>query len=200
MIQTIAKKPGHADINPPSESVAAEIAAGDELTLSAVARQHHTATTTVFRWVQRGLADGTGAVDRMQSFLMRGVLRSEEARKQLAELGLDYADLKELGPADRVQRIRKSLARVRNAARRATLQAVIFGQEGADLNLDGGRIFLEAVRRGKVWYTSSAAVRRFFERLECSGPPPAPTMRTPAQLDRDCARTEQELRDLGVNF
>jgi hypothetical protein len=35
----------------------------------------------------------------------------------------------------------------------------------------GGRVFLEAVRRGKTWLTSSAAVRRFFERLEHSSPP-----------------------------
>ena len=65
----------------------------------------------------------------------------------------------------------------------------------------GGRVFLEAVRRGKNWLTSSAAVRRFFERLEHSAPAPGPTIRTPSKRDRDCDRAEARLREKhGINF
>ena len=123
MAQTIIKKPGLAAVGKPIESVAAEIAAGDVVRTGELARQQHTAPSTVFRWIAKGLPDGRG-----------------------------------------------------------------------------GRIFLEAVRRGKNWLTSSAAVRRFLERLEQSAPPLAEVMRTPAKRDRDCDRAEKRLRDRGVKF
>jgi len=64
----------------------------------------------------------------------------------------------------------------------------------------GGRVFLEAVRRGKNWLTSSAAVRRFLVRLEHSAPPLTPAIRTPAKRDRDCDRAERRLRDRGLKI
>jgi hypothetical protein len=113
---------GEDAVGRPIESVPAEIAAGDMLTTSELARRQHTSPSTVFRWLDKGLPDGRG-----------------------------------------------------------------------------GRVFLEAVRRGKNWLTSSAAVRRFFERLEQSAPL-GPAIRTPAKRDRECARAEKRLRDRGVNF
>ncbi len=60
----------------------------------------------------------------------------------------------------------------------------------------GGRVFLEALRRGKVWLTSRAAVARFFERLphsQGSSTPPAP--RSPSKRDRDSARAKKVLQE-----
>jgi len=60
----------------------------------------------------------------------------------------------------------------------------------------GGRVFLEAVRRGKKWLTSAAAVARFFARLEhTQAAPPPPSFRTPAKRERDSARAEKALTD-----
>jgi len=58
----------------------------------------------------------------------------------------------------------------------------------------GGRVFLEAVRRGKKWLTSSAAIARFFARLEHSVTP-TPTIRTASKRERDSARAKQALNE-----
>lgn len=61
---------------------------------------------------------------------------------------------------------------------------------------NGGRIRLEAIRRGKPWLTSRAALQRFLSRLPQSAPSTsaAPT-RTPTQRERDSARAKQQLHD-----
>ena len=101
-----------------SECVSAEIAAGDAITLPALAQTHHAAPSTCFRWMKKGLPDGRG-----------------------------------------------------------------------------GRVYLEAIRRGKKWITSSAAVARFFARLEHSSAPTPPPLRTPANREHDSARAEKVLRE-----
>lgn len=98
-------------------SVSAEIVAGDSIPLKKLARQCHTAPSTCFRWVTKGLTD-----------------------------------------------------------------------------INGQRVFLEAVRRGKLVLTSSAAIARFFALLEYSKPAPPP-IRTPTKRERDSARARKELRD-----
>jgi hypothetical protein len=61
----------------------------------------------------------------------------------------------------------------------------------------GGRIFLEAFRRGKIWLTSRAAVARFFERLPQSQGASAPTApRTPSKRDRDSGRAQKALQEV----
>ncbi len=59
---------------------------------------------------------------------------------------------------------------------------------------DGTRVRLEALRRGKKWLTSPAAVKRFFGALPTSTPTPtAPVIRSPAKRERDCGRAKQTL-------
>ena len=60
----------------------------------------------------------------------------------------------------------------------------------------GGRIRLEAIRRGKPWLTSRAALQRFLSRLPQSAPSTSavPT-RTPSQRERDSSRAKQQLHD-----
>ena|ERR1700722_1050628 len=61
---------------------------------------------------------------------------------------------------------------------------------------NSSRIKLEALKRGKCWLTSEAAVKRFFTALPQSGPtPPAPPIRTPAKRERDCERAKKALQD-----
>ena len=60
----------------------------------------------------------------------------------------------------------------------------------------GGRIRLEAIRRGKPWLTSRAALQRFLSRLPQSAPgTSAAPIRTPSQRERDSARAKQQLHD-----
>jgi hypothetical protein len=59
---------------------------------------------------------------------------------------------------------------------------------------DGTRVRLEALRRGKRWLTTAAAVARFFGALPTSTPPPtAPTIRTPVKRERETARAKRIL-------
>jgi hypothetical protein len=102
-------------------SVAAEVAAGDAITMTQLARQHQTAITTCFRWLQRGLPDGRG-----------------------------------------------------------------------------GRVFLAAIRRGKKWLTSQAAVQRFFAALPnnvqvAQSPEVA---RTPSKRARATAQAAKTLNEV----
>jgi hypothetical protein len=61
---------------------------------------------------------------------------------------------------------------------------------------NGSRVKLEALKRGKCWFTSEAAVKRFFAALPKSEPTPAAApMRTPCKFKRDNARAEQALED-----
>ena len=60
----------------------------------------------------------------------------------------------------------------------------------------GVRIRLEAIKRGKKWLTSQAAVKRFFAALPASTPAPtAPPIRTPSKRERDCDRAKKQLSD-----
>ena len=61
----------------------------------------------------------------------------------------------------------------------------------------GNRIKLEAVRRGKPWLTSKAALQRFLQRLPQSdgNTAPAPEIRTPSKRQRDTERAQQTLKD-----
>lgn len=60
----------------------------------------------------------------------------------------------------------------------------------------GVRVKLEAIKRGKKWLTSRAAVERFFAALPASTPTPtAPPIRTPSKRERGSARAEQTLKN-----
>ena len=60
----------------------------------------------------------------------------------------------------------------------------------------GGRVRLEAIKRGKCWVTSEAAIKRFFAGLPQSAPTSAaPPIRTPTKREGDSARAEATLRD-----
>src|SRR4029077_10297043 len=60
----------------------------------------------------------------------------------------------------------------------------------------GGRVYLEAVRRGSKTLTSSAAIARFFARLEyAQSTSAAQSFRTPAKRERDSARAEKALSE-----
>lgn len=60
----------------------------------------------------------------------------------------------------------------------------------------GNRVRLEAIRRGKAWYTSRSAVARFFARLpQSQNTSTAAPVRTPSQRERDSARAAKLLRD-----
>lgn len=59
----------------------------------------------------------------------------------------------------------------------------------------GDRVRLEALRIGKSWRTSEAAVRRFLTALpQSTTASAAPVLRTPTQRERDSARAVGELR------
>jgi|SRR6516164_6263714 hypothetical protein len=60
----------------------------------------------------------------------------------------------------------------------------------------GDRVRLAAIRRGKVWVTSRAALKRFFAALPASTTPPtAPAIRAPAKRHADCERAQKNLVD-----
>jgi len=60
----------------------------------------------------------------------------------------------------------------------------------------GGRVKLAAIRRGKVWLTSRAALRRFVGALPTTATPTgAPPIRTPAAREREAARAKKTLRE-----
>ena len=99
--------------------VTAEIVAGDALKLLDVARQFGVHSSTVLRWLLRGLPDGRGE-----------------------------------------------------------------------------RIRLAAVKRGKTWLTSRAALERFLEALPHSAPTSGtPPIRTPTKRERDSARATAALKN-----
>jgi hypothetical protein len=99
--------------------LAAEIIAGDAITIIDIARQMRTAPSTIYRWMLRGLPDGRGE-----------------------------------------------------------------------------RIRLHAIRRGKVWLTSRAALQRFLGALPQSAPTPtAPPVRTPTKRERDTTRAKKALAE-----
>lgn len=61
---------------------------------------------------------------------------------------------------------------------------------------DGSRVRLAAIKRGKCWHTSEAAVKRFFAALpQSEQAPAAPPLRTPRKRERDSARAKQALSD-----
>lgn len=99
--------------------LAAEIIAGDAITVIDIARQFHVSPSTAFRWMMRGLPDARGE-----------------------------------------------------------------------------RVRLQAIRRGKIWLTSRAALERFLSALPQSAPTPAtPPIRTPSKRDRDSVRAKKTLND-----
>ena len=62
----------------------------------------------------------------------------------------------------------------------------------------GKRIRLQAVRRGKIWLTSRAALERFLSALphsQSESTPTAAPIRTPSKRERDSARAEQTLKN-----
>jgi hypothetical protein len=60
---------------------------------------------------------------------------------------------------------------------------------------NGLRVRLAAVRRGKKWLTSAAAVKQFFGALPTSTQvAAAPPIRTPSQRERDTARAREPLQ------
>jgi hypothetical protein len=59
----------------------------------------------------------------------------------------------------------------------------------------GGRIRLEAVRRGKPWLTSRAALARFLAALpQSTATPNVPEARTPSKREHDSARAAKILK------
>jgi transposase-like protein len=60
----------------------------------------------------------------------------------------------------------------------------------------GGRVRLEAVRRGKPWITSRAAIERFLAALPQAGVTPATApLRTPARRERESAAAMKALTE-----
>lgn len=60
----------------------------------------------------------------------------------------------------------------------------------------GERVRLQAIRRGKIWLTSRAALQRFLTSLPQSATAPAaPPIRTPARRQLDCDRAKKALHD-----
>ncbi len=58
----------------------------------------------------------------------------------------------------------------------------------------GERVRLQAIRRGKIWLTSRAALQRFLSSLPASPQTPTtPPIRTPAKRERDCERAKTAL-------
>jgi hypothetical protein len=61
---------------------------------------------------------------------------------------------------------------------------------------DGSRVKLEALKRGKSWISSEAAVARFFGALpQSKATQTTPSIRTPSQRERDSARARQTLNE-----
>jgi hypothetical protein len=61
---------------------------------------------------------------------------------------------------------------------------------------DGTRVRLAALRRGKRWLTTTAAVARFFASLPISAPQPTRRpVRTPARRQRETARARNALKE-----
>jgi hypothetical protein len=61
---------------------------------------------------------------------------------------------------------------------------------------NGSRVRLEAIKRGKCWLTSEAAVKRFFAALpQSEQTPAAPPIRTPSKRERDSALAEKVLQE-----
>lgn len=61
---------------------------------------------------------------------------------------------------------------------------------------DGTRAKLAALKRGKSWITSEAAVARFFASLpQSESAPTTALLRTPSARERDSARAEAALKD-----
>jgi hypothetical protein len=61
---------------------------------------------------------------------------------------------------------------------------------------DGARIKLSAIKRGKRWLTTAAAVAQFFSALPVSTPTlVASPIRTPAKRQSDCERAKKHLAD-----
>jgi hypothetical protein len=59
---------------------------------------------------------------------------------------------------------------------------------------DGTRVRLAAIKRGRKWLTTAAAVSRFFAALpQSEQAPAAPPIRTPRKRERDCDRAKQAL-------
>lgn len=60
----------------------------------------------------------------------------------------------------------------------------------------GDRLRLQALRRGKIWLTSRAALERFLSGLPHSAPAPTtPPIRTPSKRQADCQRAKKSLSD-----
>ena len=96
-----------------STSLAAEIAGGDQLTLSEIARQMRLNPSTALRWILRGLPDGRGGRVRLE-----GIRRGKKwltSRAALARFlaALPQSTTTEAAPPP----IRTSSQRSRDAAR-----------------------------------------------------------------------------------
>jgi hypothetical protein len=59
----------------------------------------------------------------------------------------------------------------------------------------GERLRLQALRRGKIWLTSRAALERFLSGLPHSAPAPGLTIRTPSKRQSECARAKKSLNE-----
>ena len=60
----------------------------------------------------------------------------------------------------------------------------------------GGRVRLAAIRFGKGWRSSEAALRRFLAALPQGGSTPAQaTIRSPSKRERDSARAQETLKN-----
>jgi hypothetical protein len=90
-----------------------------------------------------------------------------------------------------------NLARQFNVAPSTALRWILRGLPDGQ----GGRVRLEAVRRGKPWITSRAALERFFAALpQSTSTPPAPPIRSPARRERESARAAEALnREYGIH-
>ena len=88
------------------------------------------------------------------------------------------------------------IARERNLDIATVFRWIVRGLPAAD----GGRVRLEAVKRGKTWLTSRAALRRFFLAMPTNAAVNAPkatrrpTSRAVAKRERDSAQAREELR------
>ncbi len=58
----------------------------------------------------------------------------------------------------------------------------------------GERTRLQAIRRGKVWLSSRAALQRFLAALPASPASAPPQVRTPSRRERDSARSQATLK------
>jgi hypothetical protein len=62
-----------------------------------------------------------------------------------------------------------------------------------------GRVKLERVRVGSVWFTSREALSRFFAALAEPADDDRPPIRTPTQRKRASERAARQLENLGVS-